>query len=89
MNAATLASYYTDAKVAELQAAFNRVAPKPNWKTAIDAIVIVVNDAELATIAEAVTFYTGSIIMATVVRQDGMLRSVRVQAAGYYVAIGA
>lgn len=88
-------AYYSDAKVAALQAAFNRVAPAGNWKTAIDAIVVA-TIAEVGLIREAVTFYTGSVAHATIVepvsgeRRDGSsVVTVRIQAAGYYVAVGA
>lgn len=94
-NAADFATYYTDAKVATLQAAFNRVAPTPNWKTAID-VEIEASIAEIGDIKEAITFFTGSIARVTLglgalKGGDGseMIVRVRVRAAGYYAAIGA
>lgn len=78
--------YYTDAKVAELKAAFDLVAPKDNWKMPID-ITLHATDAEVAVIKEAITFYTGSV--ATVTALMGAIGWVRITAAGYYVAIGA
>lgn len=97
MNAAEMKAYYTDAKVAELQAAFNRVAPQPNWKTAID-VTIDASVNEVGVITEAIAFYTGSVAHASIVGApvvrclsvSGETRvSARITAAGYYAAIGA
>lgn len=91
------ASYYTDTKVAALQAAFNRVAPADNWKTAIDR-TLDASVTEIGAIQEAVTFYTGSVARAEVLgpplvsclSMNGETRiRVRITATGYYAAIGA
>lgn len=81
--------YYTPAKVAELQSAFNKVAPSPNWKTAIYSVIEGTVE-EIGIVKEAVTFFTGSVASVTrlATLEDGRLR-VRVQAVGYYAAIGA
>lgn len=86
--------YYTAAKVAELQAAFNLVVPSPNWKVAID-VTVVVSVAELGAIQEAVPFYTGAVVRHTMSlypvgrRGQDDVFAVRIQAAGYYATIGA
>lgn len=76
--------HYTDARVAELQAAFNRVAPKDNWKTAIDVTLPMLSMADMLLIKEAITFYTGSVATMTDIGDQ-----TRVQAPGYYAAVGA
>lgn len=82
-------NYYTEAKVAALQAAFNRVVPAGNWKTAIDATIEVTRE-ELATVIEAIAFYTGSAAyVASMVALGNERYQVRLKAAGYYAAIGA
>ena len=82
----------------ELQEAFNRVVPLDNWKNRIDATIDAESDEELMVIAEAVTFFTGSVAefervgsLATpgLVGFSIMGARVRVRAAGYYAAVGA
>jgi len=85
MTPEQIKAYYTDAKVAALEAAFARVRPAENWKMPIDVTIDEVNDEEQAVIAEAIAFYTGSVATFTPV----MGFKVRVQAAGYYATIGA
>jgi hypothetical protein len=87
--------YYNEAKVAELRAAFDRVASSPNWKTAINAEIEATVD-EIGTVKEAVTFYTGSVARVErletlgIDTETGAYRlRVRVQASGYYAAVGA
>jgi hypothetical protein len=73
----------------ELSAAFDKVANKANWKNAINAVVDV-NDFEMAMIAKAVTFFTGSVAKFKP-RIGAPLPKCRyrVTAAGYYKTIGA
>jgi hypothetical protein len=82
-------SYYTAAKVAELEAAFANVQPADNWKNPID-VEIEASIAEIGRVKEAITFYTGSIARASIVRPvfGTELFRVRIVAAGYYAAIG-
>jgi hypothetical protein len=83
--AASMNAYYTDAKLAELQRAFNRVVNAENWKRPIDATIRIETIAEQALIREAVIFYTGSVPEFT----TATARATRVCAVGYYIAIGA
>lgn len=66
----------------ELTAAFDKVAPKDNWKGPIDA-VIGLDDFEV--VERAVPFFTGSAAEFEHLPDD----KVRVRAAGYYAATGA
>lgn len=74
----------------DLSRAFNSVADKSNWKNPIN-IVVDLDDHTKQLVAEAVTFYTGSV--ATFARLTGTttggVARYRVQAVGYYEAIGA
>jgi len=65
-----------------LRAAFEQVQDRSNWKNPIDAII---RDTAKAVVCEAIVFYTGSVPKVTELG-GGMIR---VQADGYYVAIGA
>ena len=69
---------------AQLSAAFNLVAPKGNWKGRIDATVSS-DSASVRLVETAVVFFTGSVPRITC----GAHGQFRVQAAGYYIAIGA
>lgn len=74
----------------ELSAAFDRVANRDNWKDRIDVVVDVANDVELATIREAVVFFTGSVPTFEPRPGAGLPGCrYRVRAAGYYAAVGA
>lgn len=77
----------------ELCAAFDRVADKANWKMPVDAIVEIATHAELATIRQAVIFFTGSVPtfkpVAIIRTLDGSVCRYRVVADGYYRAVGA
>lgn len=74
----------------DLSIAFDAVADKSNWKMPIDKVVDL--DAYTqAMVAEAVTFFTGSV--ATFQRIGGTttggIGKFRVKAAGYYNTVGA
>lgn len=70
-----------------LRKAFDKVAPKDNWKNPINTIVDGTEDVSL--ILSAIQFMTGSTGFVTLVsRQDGQL-AYRIEAAGYYATIGA
>lgn len=84
-NDKLFSGYYTDAKVAELAAAFKRVENTENWKFAIDKTLALTNLEDATVIAEAVVFYTGSVAKFTLVKEPGVFN---VTAAGYYAAIG-
>jgi hypothetical protein len=72
-----------------LLAAFNRSAPTPNWKTAIDA-TLDLNDFEMAVTREAVVFFAGCVPTFTPKVGATLPRCrYRVQAVGYYAAVGA
>lgn len=75
-----------EAITARLFPAFELVRPPENWKFPINAVVKVPSPELLATIREAVIFYTGSV--PTFIPIPGT-EDVQVRAAGYYVAIGA
>jgi len=69
----------------ELAAAFNKVAPKPNWKAAVAAVLPAeTSPREIKKIVFAISFYTGS---------EATVRSYPnghvVTAPGYYAAVGA
>jgi hypothetical protein len=85
MSPAEFMGYYTDAKVAELRVAFDRVVPKDNWKKRIDRWIPIDSLAELDLIREAVIFYTVGVPQ-FVVTED---RMVHVTAPGYYESVGA
>lgn len=73
----------------ELSKAFDRVTNTSNWKMPIDAVVDL-NDREMATIREAVVFFTGS--MPTFEARAGATLPrcrYRVRADGYYKTCGA
>lgn len=67
------------------KAAFEKVAPKENWKLPIDAEVDVAGDFEIYVLKQAVIFFTACV---PDVRRIGPGRC-RVVAAGYYAAVGA
>lgn len=62
-----------------LRKAFDRVANSNDWRAPIDAVVVVLDDAELEDIRDAVEFFTAT--QATITLVDG--RTYRVQADGY------
>ena len=79
----TLLGGYTES---ELSAAFELVAPKPNWKTAISATLPSITSAKKrALISFAIGFYTGSEATWSKTPSGKLL----VTAPGYYVAVGA
>ena len=67
----------------ELEAAFNRVANTNNWKDPI-AKIVTLDERGIALTREAVIFFTGSVPTFTRIGGEYM-----VQAAGYYLTIGA
>jgi hypothetical protein len=70
---------------AVLTAAFEMVEDSTNWKNPIDATVKL-NEGDFDVIQEAVIHFTGSVPRFSVVnKKEGLYR---VQAAGYYEAIG-
>lgn len=82
-----------DVTRADLSAAFNRVADRSNWKLPIVTEISISSDFEMETIRRAVEFFTASRATFTPVR---VLRACvpgvmlyRVEAAGYYAAVGA
>jgi hypothetical protein len=83
------AAHYTEEYVAALRAAFERVQNAAHWKNPVDAVVDL-NDAEMATLREAIIFFTGS-VPAFKPRVGAALPRCRyrVQAIGYYLAVGA
>jgi len=66
----------------QLHAAFDKVANKDNWKFPVDA-VISRNDLDVT--AKAVEFFTGSKLKIA----EDLGANLRVQAIGYYAAVGA
>ena len=84
MNASSLLGGYTQA---ELDAAFALVAPKGNWKMPINATLPMasVTADDLAKIAFAVTFFTGSNATVSVTKTGKLFLT----APGYYAAVGA
>jgi hypothetical protein len=68
----------------ELLAAFGKVEPLGNWKLPVNAVVELEED-ELPMVNEAVIFFTGSV--PKFLSKGG--KTYRVQAVGYYNAIGA
>lgn len=75
-------TYVNEAAQAERTAVFNKIAPKPNWKAAIDAWIEI---ADFAECNEAAIYFTGGSLNAV----EAKGTKVRVQSAGYYVNIGA
>lgn len=69
----------------ELSAAFNTVAPKPNWKVAINTKVDA-NPVQIAIVRDAIVHFTGSV--PTFTRRPGA-KQFTVKAAGYYATCGA
>lgn len=81
---------YTDAYVNKMRVAFEKVQNAEHWKNPID-YVIALNLAERALLADAITFFTGSLPEFTLVHacmRVGLRATYRVQAVGYYIAIG-
>lgn len=73
----------------ELSQAFGQVANKANWKLPIDAVVDC-DDLEKAMIAEAVVFFAGCKAKFSPAAGAKLPRCrYRVQAIGYYAAVGA
>ena len=70
--------------IKELSVAFDRVKDSERWKNPICSLMAPPTDEERQIIFEAIVFYTGSLATFT---PEGDL--VRVEAAGYYMAIGA
>jgi hypothetical protein len=83
MNASSLLGGYTQA---ELDAAFALVAPEGNWKLPISATLPIasVTADDLAKIAFAVTFFTGS-----EAKLKYGKKAFTLTAPGYYAAVGA
>lgn len=72
-------------------AAFKRVEPAGNWKYPVAAVVEVWNGAELELILRSIEFFTGSKGKAYPIgagNWDGKT-AYKIEAAGYYAAIGA
>lgn len=72
----------------ELTAAFNRVAPRDNWKLPID-VTIDTTPEERLMIAEAITFFTGSVAKFEPRGELAPLSPFRITAPGYYATCGA
>ncbi len=75
--------------IGELRESFDLVAPKTNWKDPIDAIVELGTDRDVALMREAVVFMTGSVPVITPAGRPGSIEKFRVEADGYFHAIGA
>jgi hypothetical protein len=73
-----------EANQAKRVAWFNKIAPRGNWKTEIDAWI---NEWDFANCNEAAIFFTGSPLV--IVSNTTPAGKVRVQAEGYYKVIGA
>lgn len=69
----------------ELSVAFDRVKDTDRWKNPIDATIDIESDEDRSIIYQAIIFYTGSIATFTLNKN----KQERVEADGYYVAIGA
>jgi hypothetical protein len=74
----------SDAEKQALSDVFDKVANKENWKMPIDATVAL-TDAEIAILTDAVIFYAGCVPSVTKLGNGRY----RVQAEGYYNAVGA
>lgn len=73
----------------ELMRYFNMVAPVDNWKYPIDAEVEL-EASELAMLEEAVVFFSGSRAKVTILLGAAPGKNkYRIEAAGYYAAVGA
>ncbi len=78
--------------IGELRQAFDRVSPKPNWKSQIDATIEIDDARDMALIREAVTFIAGSIPNITPTKSflsGRAKKTFRVEADGYFHDIGA
>jgi len=74
----------------ELSDLFDTVAPQTNWKQRIDTTVTRdLSDSRLVGLREAIIFYTGSVPTISLSFRDDGTTAYRVQADGYYQAIGA
>jgi hypothetical protein len=83
MTAESLLGGYTED---ELKKAFELVAPKPNWKMPIDALISSITPIKKRKlISFAVMFYTGGIA----VFKKTPSGKIRVTSPGYYACIGA
>ena len=77
---------HTEARQAELKAAFERVENKSNWKLPIDATIELENPIQDAIlISDAVIHFAGCV--PTIWHMEG--NKYRVVAIGYYAAVGA
>lgn len=75
---------FTQVEVDAMHAAFTKVQNEKNWKLPIDKALALTDD-EKSVMYEAIIFYTGS-VPDFVKLKDGRYR---VQAVGYYAAVGA
>lgn len=73
----------------DLKDAFNRVCNKKNWKLSVNSTIDFKDLDELDLIREAVIHYTGSVPRFNVYELKNGKKRVRVNAVGYYNAIGA
>jgi len=74
----------TPERVAELDAAFKRVQNREHWKGAIDCVVEILTNGDLATILEAIEFYTATTGTVTPIGEIGKTTTFRVTAPGYW-----
>lgn len=75
----------------DLEAAFNMVAPRPNWKEKIDTVVHLSGDPEkqIAALHEAIKFFCGCSAAIDYTYYSTITKpTVSVVAAGYYSAVG-
>lgn len=73
-----------DARVAVLSAAFDRVKNPDHWKNPIDAYITIDTPEELATVLEAIEFYTATSGTARKLHRVGDADVYRITAPGYY-----
>lgn len=70
----------------QLEAGFNEVSNKENWKYAIDTVIPAPDDEKRVLLVDAVAHFTGSLLeFIQLPDQPGYVRAV---AAGYYATIG-
>jgi hypothetical protein len=69
---------------AEMKAAFDKVAPKPDWRFPIETTAVLANDYEITVMAKAVEYFTGSKATFT---PKGSSNVYVVKAAGYYATV--
>ena len=70
----------------ELDAAFNLVAPRDNWKNSIDTTLPCRDPQCIASVVDAVVHFTGGVPTIHIGRPTD---AIRVTAPGYYVSVGA